>query len=140
MPARRDYRTQLSTLSPPALQGAHAWLVNVEQRTLAFCAAAKLDMPFNLGATNLATVMQLVANGSGVTLVPQVAVDAEVRDERIKPLRFREPEPSRTVGLAWRRTSPRKADFIALAQLAIEAVRAANQPRSAQGARRPLAV
>jgi len=36
-------------------------------------------------------------------------------------LRFAAPEPSRTIGLAFRRTSPRKADFIALGQLVSEA-------------------
>jgi LysR family hydrogen peroxide-inducible transcriptional activator len=75
----------------------------------------------NLGATSLATVMQMVANGYGVTLVPRVAVDVEVRDRRLKLLRFAVPEPSRTIGLAWRRTSPRKVDFVALGQLAVEA-------------------
>ena len=73
-----------------------------------------------LGATSLATVMQMVANGYGVTLVPQVAVDVEVRDERVKLLRFAPPQPGRTIGLAWRRTSPRKADFIALGQIMTE--------------------
>ena len=79
-------------------------------------------MPLSLGATSLATVMQMVANGYGVTLVPEVAVDVEVRDERVKLLRFTTPEPGRTVGLAWRRTSPRKADFFALGQIAVEAL------------------
>ena len=73
-----------------------------------------------LGATSLATVMQMVANGYGVTLVPQIAVDVEVRDERVKLLRFASPQPGRTVGLAWRRTSPRKVDFVALGQLVTE--------------------
>ena len=45
-------------------------------------------MPLSLGATSLTTVMQMVANGYGVTLVPEVAVDVEVRDERVKLLRF----------------------------------------------------
>ena len=45
----------------------------------------------SLGATSLATVMQMVANGYGITLVPRVAVDVEVRDERVKLLRFAEP-------------------------------------------------
>jgi LysR family hydrogen peroxide-inducible transcriptional activator len=35
----------------------------------------------------------------------------------VKLLRFAEPVPGRTVGLAWRRTSPRKADFVALGRL-----------------------
>ena len=56
------------------------------------------------------------------TLVPEVAIDVEVRDERIKLLRFTAPEPGRTIGLAWRRTSPRKVDFIALGQIAVEAM------------------
>jgi LysR family hydrogen peroxide-inducible transcriptional activator len=61
--------------------------------------------------------MQMVANGHGVTLLPKIALDVEQRDERVKLLRFRDPEPARTVGLAWRRTSPRKADFAALGQI-----------------------
>jgi LysR family hydrogen peroxide-inducible transcriptional activator len=61
-----------------------------------------------------------VANGYGVTLLPRVAVDVEVRDERVKLLRFAEPAPGRTIGLAWRRTSPRKVDFVALGQLMTE--------------------
>ena len=61
--------------------------------------------------------MQMVANGYGVTLLPQVAVDTELRDRRVKLLRFAEPEPSRTIGLAWRRTSPRKKDFEALGKI-----------------------
>jgi LysR family transcriptional regulator, hydrogen peroxide-inducible genes activator len=92
----------------------------LRDQALAFCSSATFDMPLNLGATSLATIMQMVANGYGVTLLPQVAVDAEARDERIKLLRFVAPEPSRTIGLAWRRTSPRKADFVALAQLVAE--------------------
>jgi LysR family hydrogen peroxide-inducible transcriptional activator len=78
-----------------------------------------------LGASSLATVMQMVANGYGITLVPKVAVDVEVRDERVKLVRFTAPEPGRTVGLAWRRTSPRKADFVALGELVSETLGAA---------------
>jgi LysR family hydrogen peroxide-inducible transcriptional activator len=64
--------------------------------------------------------MQMVANGYGITLLPSVAVDVEVRDERVKLLQFDDPVPARTVGLAWRRTSPRKVDFVALGQLITE--------------------
>ena len=79
-----------------------------------------------LGATSLATVMQMVANGYGITLVPQVALDVEVRDERIKLLRFNDPPPGRQVGLAWRRTSPRKDDFAALGRLVTETLKVAD--------------
>jgi LysR family hydrogen peroxide-inducible transcriptional activator len=89
----------------------------LRDQALAYCADARRDKGLGLGATSLATVMQMVANGYGVTLVPQVAVDVEVRDERVKLLRFVPPAPGRTIGLAWRATSPRKADFAALGRV-----------------------
>ncbi len=90
----------------------------LRDQALAYCTSVRGDV--RLGATSLATVMQMVANGYGITLLPRVAVDVEVRDERVKLLRFEEPAPGRTIGLAWRRTSPRKADFVALGQLVAE--------------------
>jgi LysR family transcriptional regulator, hydrogen peroxide-inducible genes activator len=108
----------------------------LRDQALAYCAEARRDATMSLGATSLATVMQMVANGFGVTLVPSVAVDVEVRDERIKLLRFAAPEPGRVIGLAWRRSSPRKADFAALGQLItdtldLEGARPKQRPASA---------
>jgi LysR family transcriptional regulator, hydrogen peroxide-inducible genes activator len=92
----------------------------LRDQALAYCSAQRRDGAVGLGATSLATVMQMVANGYGVTLVPQVAVDVEVRDERVKLLRFAPPAPGRLVGLAWRQTSPRKTDFLALGQIIMQ--------------------
>jgi LysR family hydrogen peroxide-inducible transcriptional activator len=103
----------------------------LRDQALAFCTARHHDQPAGLGATSLTTVMQMVANGYGVTLVPQVAVDAEVRDARVRLMRFAAPEPARTVGLAWRRTSPRKADFEALGRIVVETVTTTDQEASA---------
>jgi LysR family hydrogen peroxide-inducible transcriptional activator len=99
----------------------------LRDQALAFCAAPRRDQPAGLGATSLATVMQMVANGYGVTLLPEVAVDAEGRDARVKLLRFAAPEPGRSVGLAWRRTSPRRQDFEALGRIVKEALGAAKR-------------
>ncbi len=95
----------------------------LRDQALAFCGAPRRDRPASLGATSLATVMQMVANGYGVTLVPEVAAETEVRDERVKLLRFSEPRPGRTIGLAWRRTSPRKKDFVALGKIVTSALK-----------------
>jgi LysR family transcriptional regulator, hydrogen peroxide-inducible genes activator len=81
-----------------------------------------------LGATSLATILQMVASGYGVTLLPEVAIDVEVRDERVKLLRFVEPQPRRNIGLAWRPTSPRKADFLELGQLVLKALKFQQRP------------
>jgi len=95
----------------------------LRDQALAFCATRRRDAPASLGATSLTTVMQMVANGYGVTLVPEVAVDGEPRDARVKLLRFAEPQPGRSIGLAWRRTSPRKQDFEALGKVIIGAMK-----------------
>jgi LysR family hydrogen peroxide-inducible transcriptional activator len=89
----------------------------LRDQALAFCATTRRDAPAGLGATSLTTVIQMVANGYGVTLVPEVAAGVEVRDDRVKLLRFAKPEPARTIGLAWRRTSPRKTDFVAFGEI-----------------------
>ena len=102
----------------------------LRDQALAYCATARSETPLSLGATSLTTVMQMVANGYGVTLVPEVAAEVEVRDERVRLLRFAAPEPGRTVGLAWRRTSPRKADFVALGRIAVEALGVASRIKS----------
>ena len=60
----------------------------------------------------------MVANGYGITLLPEMAIASEVHDRGdIRLLPFRAPEPKREIGLAWRKTSPRKTDFAQLAQL-----------------------
>ena len=94
----------------------------LRDQALAFCGGASGDVPAGLGATSLATVMQMVANNYGVTLLPQVAAGEDMRDSRVKLLRFAEPQPARTIGLAWRRTSPRKRDFIALGEILTQAL------------------
>ncbi len=95
----------------------------LRDQALAFCAPRR-DAPSGLGATSLSTVMQMVANGYGVTLLPRVALDVEGRDARVKVLRFRDPEPARQIGLAWRRTSPRKVDFVALGKIVTQTLEA----------------
>ena len=95
----------------------------LRDQALAFCRPPRGDAPASLGATSLATVMQMVANGYGVTLLPEIATGVEASDDRVELLRFVEPQPARTVGLAWRRTSPRKRDFAALGEIVTEALK-----------------
>jgi LysR family transcriptional regulator, hydrogen peroxide-inducible genes activator len=89
----------------------------LRKQALAFCGAAAGDAPARLGATSLTTVKQMVANGYGVILLPETTAEVEVRDGRVKLLRFADPQPARTIGLAWRRTSARKQDFAALGEI-----------------------
>jgi len=93
----------------------------LRDQALAFCATARGRTTgaagTAFGASSLTTVMQMVAGGYGVTLIPQIAADVERRDERVKLLRLKNPQPGRNIGLVFRRTSPRKADFAALGEV-----------------------
>ncbi len=68
--------------------------------------------------TSLGTVVQMVAAGLGVTLLPATAVPVEVRpDSPVTLVVFAPPAPTRTIGLVWRTTSPRTALLEALVPL-----------------------
>jgi LysR family hydrogen peroxide-inducible transcriptional activator len=90
----------------------------LRDQALAVCRAIDPHRLLSVGATSLATIVQLVAAGQGITLVPQLAIDAgTITDPRLKLVPFVKPEPHRTIGLAWRKRSPRERDFRALAEL-----------------------
>jgi LysR family hydrogen peroxide-inducible transcriptional activator len=91
----------------------------------------------SFGASSLATIVQMVANGYGVTLLPEMAIAGEVHASGgIRLLRFATPEPKREIGLAWRKTSPRKGDFMQLAELLRQvAPRPGKQALKQRGAR-----
>lgn len=74
-------------------------------------------------ATSLATLVQLVSGGLGVTLVPETALPVETRRAPNLSLhRFASPAPFRRIGLAFRSTSPRAREFELLARSLREAV------------------
>jgi LysR family hydrogen peroxide-inducible transcriptional activator len=67
--------------------------------------------------TSLHTLVQMVDNGLGVTLVPQMAVDAGVLGStgiRLRPLASN--HAAREIALIWRRGSPRAEEFQLLAK------------------------
>lgn len=93
-------------------------------QALSYCAQADPATTAGFGATSFATILQMVASGYGVTLLPEMAVESEATGRQsIAVLRFAAPEPRRTVGLVWRRSSPRRADFSALGALIADVAR-----------------
>ena len=74
-------------------------------QALAFCARANArELEFR--ATSLSTLVQMVAAGSGVTLLPALAVPTEAARAGLAVRPFAAPAPSRTIALVWRRRSP----------------------------------
>ena len=81
----------------------------LRDQALALCNAAPEGTLRRFGATSLATILQMVAGGYGATLIPEMAISAEIKPQaRLKLIRFRPPEPARTIGLVWRASSARK--------------------------------
>jgi LysR family transcriptional regulator, hydrogen peroxide-inducible genes activator len=90
----------------------------LRDQALSYCHMVTPEARESFGASSLATIVQMVANGYGITLLPEMAIASEVHSGGdIRLLRFRAPEPKREIGLAWRKTSPRKRDFIQFAEL-----------------------
>lgn len=89
----------------------------LRDQALAVCNLQAVGRMNTLGVSSLATVVQMVANGLGLTLLPEISIPHETARGNVKLLRFAHPEPRRVIGLAWRRSSPRTADFTAVGDI-----------------------
>lgn len=70
----------------------------------------QVSMPYQ--ATSLSTIVQMVANGIGITLLPKMAVDAGITlgtDLHVRP--FDQSGVARQIGLMWRKKTPRQTEF-----------------------------
>lgn len=75
-------------------------------QALSFCHIGSALPRETLDGSSLSTLVQMVGAGIGVTLIPEMAADVETRSAAVSVARFGEPQPSRTVGMIWRKTSP----------------------------------
>jgi LysR family hydrogen peroxide-inducible transcriptional activator len=93
----------------------------LRDQALTYCHLKHADTISTFGASSLSTIVEMVAGGLGMTLLPEICLPVEARNRDIKVMRFVEPEPSRTIGLAWRHSSPRADDYKALGKLVMQA-------------------
>lgn len=71
---------------------------------------SQISVPYQ--ATSLSTIVQMVANGIGLTLLPKMAVDAGIThgtDLTVRP--FDQSGIAREIGLMWRKKTPRQTEF-----------------------------
>ncbi|QHG71086.1 hydrogen peroxide-inducible genes activator [Ensifer adhaerens] len=87
----------------------------LRDQALAVCSTAGKRRLVSFGATSMTTLLQMVANGMGMTLIPEIAIATEAARNSIRIVPFAAPEPAREIGLIWRRSSPRERDMEALA-------------------------
>jgi LysR family hydrogen peroxide-inducible transcriptional activator len=89
----------------------------LKDHALAACNRPELRAEAAMLGTSLHTLVQMVGNGLGVTLVPQMAIDAGILDGSgavARPLKS--DHASRRIALIWRKGSPREKEFRILAQ------------------------
>ncbi|MBS9532721.1 hydrogen peroxide-inducible genes activator [Mycobacterium sp. M1] len=84
-------------------------------------------------AASLATAVQCVTGGLGVTLIPETAVEVESERSRLGLAHFAAPCPSRRIGLVFRTSSGRDEPYRRLAGIIGELVRADREVRLVTG-------
>jgi len=58
------------------------------------------------------TIVQMVVNGIGISLLPQMSVDANILSATsLQTKRFDGSRVRRSIGLMWRKNSPRQSEY-----------------------------
>lgn len=114
MPASRPLHCR-ERATPQLLENERLLLLEeghcLRDQALSFCSLHKVKNLDTFGTTSLSTLVQMVANGFGVTLLPTMSLETEAKRGDIELLDFEAPEPSRKIGLVWRTSSPCQRDF-----------------------------
>ena len=86
-------------------------------QALEFCNITLRRPRETLDGSSLATLVQMVDAGLGVTLIPEMAVSVETRSASVSIIPFDTPEPTRTIGMIWRKSNPLAPAFKTLSLL-----------------------
>jgi LysR family hydrogen peroxide-inducible transcriptional activator len=89
----------------------------LKDHALAACNRPELRASATMVGTSLHTLVQMVDNGLGVTIIPEMAIDAGILHEThvvARPLKS--PNAFREIALVWRKNSPRSEEFRLLAE------------------------
>jgi LysR family hydrogen peroxide-inducible transcriptional activator len=88
----------------------------LKDHALAACNRPELRAGATMMGTSLHTLVQMVDNGLGLTIIPQMAVDSGLLEgTRVEALPLQAENGARSIALAWRRSSPREEEFRLLA-------------------------
>ncbi|MCF6306069.1 MAG: LysR substrate-binding domain-containing protein [Rhodobacteraceae bacterium] len=96
-------------------------------QALSFCNIEPNLPRGTLDGTTLSTLVQMVGAGIGVTLIPEMAVAVETRSAEVSIAHFKAPEPSRTIGMIWRKTSPLAKQFLQISEVVRQSARRLRQ-------------
>lgn len=89
----------------------------LKEHALAACNRPELRASATMIGTSLHTLVQMVDNGLGLTMLPKMALDAGIlHDTHVVARPLKSDAASRQIALVWRKGSPRSDEFRLLAQ------------------------
>jgi LysR family transcriptional regulator, hydrogen peroxide-inducible genes activator len=89
-------------------------------QALSYCAITDAPPRTLMEGSSLATLVQMVGAGLGVTLIPEMAVPLETRLAPVSVARFPTPAPARRIGMVWRKTNPLAEKLMEVAEVVRE--------------------
>ena len=109
------------TVSASMIDEGHLLLLEdghcLKEHALAACNRPELRSSATMIGTSLHTLVQMVDNGVGMTMLPQMSIDAGIlRDTDVIARPLKADNPSREIALIWRKNSPRADEFRLLAK------------------------
>ncbi len=93
---------QLQEMKLLLLEEGHCF----RDQALSFCDMTPTDPTLLMEGSSLATLVQMVDAGLGLTLIPEMAVPLETKGTQVGVSHFRDKTPKRTIGMVWRKTNP----------------------------------
>ena len=103
----------LATMRLLLLEEGHCF----RDQALSFCSMGRGQPREGLDGSSLATLVQLVNAGMGVTLIPEMAVAVETKSANVAVDHMPEDQPAREIALIWRKTNPMAEALTELADL-----------------------
>lgn len=101
--------TNEKTITASALQDQPLLLLDeghcMRDQALQFCQSTGAEEQPGVRAASLETLRQMVIAGTGMTLIPKIAIKQQ--EDTIRYIPFESPVPKRTIGLVWRKSSVR---------------------------------
>ncbi|RSV41190.1 hydrogen peroxide-inducible genes activator [Sphingomonas sp. ABOLD] len=111
-----------ATIHPDAIDETRLLMLEdghcLKDHALAACNRPEVRAEATMLGTSLHTMVQMVDNGLGVTMLPEMAVDAGILEHTsVKARPLDSANASRNIALVWRKASPRERDFRLLADV-----------------------
>lgn len=75
-------------------------------QALSYCKLSPSVTRDLMEGSSLSTLVQMVGAGIGITLIPEMALPIETRSAQVSLARLPQPAPVRTIGMAWRKSTP----------------------------------